>query len=109
MSQTYISAVLRRKVRKLSRGQCEYCLLPEALTFGRHQFDHIIAEKYGGETTIDNLAFSCTPCNRRKGSDIASIDPLSGEVVALFHPRRQSWSEHFQIDAGAIRGLTPSA
>jgi hypothetical protein len=31
----------------------------------------------------------------------------TGRIVPLFHPRRQSWSEHFTIgDDGAVRGLT---
>jgi len=28
-------------------------------------------------------------------TNIAAIDPASGELVALFNPRRQAWGEHF--------------
>jgi hypothetical protein len=45
-------------------------------------------------------------CNRRKGSDIGSLDPVSGTLVPLFHPRIQTWSEHFQLDGVRIIGLT---
>ena len=68
--------------------------------------DHIIAEKHGGETSPDNLALCCTLCNRRKGSDLASVDPQSGEPAMLFHPRKQRWSDHFRFDGPRIEPLT---
>ena len=45
-------------------------------------------------------------CNRFKGSDLASIDPQSGRLVALFHPRRQQWGRHFHVANGVIQPLT---
>jgi len=36
---------------------------------------------------MDNLAFACMLCNQRKGTDIASVDPATGNVISLFHPR----------------------
>jgi hypothetical protein len=67
----------------------------------------VIAEKHGGGTTIDNLALSCLPCNRRKGSDIGAIDPQSGQFVRLFNPRQQQWSDHFELVSARIVGRTP--
>lgn len=55
---------------------------------------------------LDNLALSCTVCNRRKGSDISSIDPETGDLVALFNPRTQQWLEHFNLDGVYLVGLT---
>jgi hypothetical protein len=46
---------------------------------------------------LDNLAFACMLCNQRKGTDIASLDPATGNLVPLFHPRRDQWSDHFRI------------
>ncbi|HKV38303.1 MAG TPA: HNH endonuclease signature motif containing protein [Blastocatellia bacterium] len=89
-----------------ARGLCEYCLLPEDIAFFAHEPDHILARKHGGETRDDNLALSCFDCNRFKGSDIASIDPISGEVVPLFNPRTQQWNDHFENDGGRIVPLT---
>jgi hypothetical protein len=63
-------------------------------------------EKHGGATTVDNLALSCLPCNRRKASDIGAIDPESGQFVRLFNPRQQDWSDHFRFSSPAIVGLT---
>jgi len=69
----------------------------------------VIAVKHGGETTFDNLAFCCTLCNRRKGSDLSSLDPASGQLAPLFHPRRDKWHEHFEQRGGEIIARTASA
>jgi hypothetical protein len=69
------------------------------LTF---EVEHIIAEKHGGDTVFDNLALACPFCNRAKGCDIASIDPLSGTLTPLFNPRTQEWSDHFAFDGAMI-------
>lgn len=104
MSLTYIPQELRRLVSERAAGCCEYCLIPEKAVLFAHQIDHIIAEKHGGLTQADNLALSCAICNKYKGSDIASLD--ENEVVALFHPRRQRWDAHFQLQEAVIVPLT---
>ncbi|GAK58815.1 HNH endonuclease [Candidatus Vecturithrix granuli] len=60
----YISAELRRVVHKRAEGRCEYCLMPEFATFAAHEIDHIIAQKHGGQTTLENLALACILCNK---------------------------------------------
>ncbi|WP_293157669.1 MULTISPECIES: hypothetical protein [unclassified Microcoleus] len=49
---------------------------------------------------------SATPKN--KGSDIASIDPETGEVVRLYNPRKDRWADHFQLqtESGTIEPLS---
>jgi hypothetical protein len=106
MNQARILASLRREVRERAGKRCEYCLLPESQAYFPHEPDHLIALKHGGETTSENLALACFDCNRFKGSDIASIDALTGELVALFNPRTQRWSEHFHLHGGQIVPLT---
>ena len=106
MSPARISPALRREVRERAKGCCEYCLLPEERAFFPHEPDHIIAVKHGGQSIADNLAFACFDCNRFKGSDISSIDPISGELTPLFNPRIQEWSEHFKIEGGRVNPLT---
>ena len=68
------------------KATSEYCLISEAVSFAKHQIDHVIAEKHGGQTVEENLALSCTLCNKYKGSDIASIDNKTGEIFPLFNP-----------------------
>ena len=50
---------------------------------------------------------ACFHCNRFKGPNIAGIDPASGELVRLFHPRTDLWTEHFRFDDARLLGLTP--
>lgn len=100
------SVALRRQVVERAANRCEYCLIHQDLAASTHQVDHIIAAKHGGQMTLENLALSCTVCNRRKGSDIGAIDPDTGLLVSLFHPRTQRWSDHSQLDGTHIVGLT---
>lgn len=106
MSYSYISVELRKQVYERAQGCCEYCLISEQVTLFVHQVDHIIAEKHGGLTAIDNLALACVLCNKYKGSDIASIDGESGDIIRLYHPRRDNWQEHFLLSAANIMPLT---
>ncbi|MFO0343774.1 MAG: HNH endonuclease, partial [Planctomycetota bacterium] len=108
MSQ-YVPLQLRREVRQRAGQNCEYCLLHEDDALLPYEPDHIIAVKHGGATSAGNLAWTCFLCNRAKGSDVASIDPQTGEVVQLYSPRRDVWAEHFSLDdTGAILGQSPS-
>ena len=86
--------------------RCEYCRMPQAHDEAPFEIDHIIAKKHGGLTRDDNLALSCAPCNLHKGSDIASLDPISRKLTPLFHPRRQKWLQHFRWKGATLVGLT---
>ena len=104
---TYIPATLRREIIERAKGRCEYCLLPSNIAFFPHEVDHVIAEKHGGVTEANNLAFACWRCNRHKGSDLSSLDPETKHLTPLFNPRTQSWTEHFAFQGERIIGLTP--
>ena len=106
MNLSRISAALRREVRERAKECCEYCLVAESEVVFPHEPDHLIARKHGGSTVSENLALACFDCNRFKGTDIASVDLVTGEVVSLFNPRTQSWSDHFQLEGGRIVPLT---
>lgn len=107
MSVTYIPVALRRLVEQRANQRCEYCQLPENVAFFPHEVDHVIAEKHGGVTDADNLAFTCWRCNRYKGSDLGSFDPQTGAFSLLFNPRTQQWAEHFAFEGTTLVGLTP--
>jgi hypothetical protein len=72
-----------------------------------HQIDHIVGRQHRGSDEVDNLCLSCIRCNQKKGPNIASIDPETSIVTALYHPRRHSWVEHFAAAEAMIIGLTP--
>lgn len=104
---SYVSAELRRRVINRAGGCCEYCRTNQQDRFIPFEIDHVVAIKHGGETEPENLCLSCNRCNELKGSDIASADPETGKATFLFHPRRQQWHDHFQLDGVLIEPLTP--
>jgi 5-methylcytosine-specific restriction endonuclease McrA len=89
MTSNLISTELRKLVVNRASGRCEYCLIHSCYSIYTHEVDHMIAVKHGGETASENLALSCLSCNRHKGSDFATIDAATGEIIPLFNPRRQ--------------------
>ncbi len=99
--------VLRQFVRTRALEKCEYCRFPEAHAFNPFQVDHIIAEKHGGLLVEINLAWSCFYCNTYKGPNIASWYALRDEVVRLYHPRKDTWRDHFQWHGVVLEGRTP--
>ncbi len=61
----------------------------------------------GGSDDAANLCLCCIRCNLNKGPNIASIDPETDLLVALYHPRYNAWQEHFSVTTdGIINGLT---
>jgi hypothetical protein len=98
---------LEAEVIRRAQGRCEYCHFPESAAELSFHVDHIIAEKHGGPTHSENLAWTCFSCNLRKGPNIAGLDPHTGELTRLFHPRTDQWAEHFEWDGVQLRGKTP--
>jgi hypothetical protein len=99
--------VLRFLVRRRAGDVCEYCRLPQrASPIVHFHVEHIIARQHGGQTELDNLALACSRCNFHKGPNIASLDPDSGQLVPLFHPRRDRWTDHFAWEDTDIVGRT---
>jgi hypothetical protein len=100
---------LERKIRDRANNACEYCLMPQSAFVLTFPIDHIIARQHGGKTRADNLALACLRCNLHKGPNIAGIDPVSKQVVPLYHPRRDRWGDHFRWRGPRLAGLTPVA
>ncbi len=101
-----MDAALERLVRERAGGRCEYCRLPQAGSLVPFEIDHIIARKHRGRTVASNLAVSCVYCNSYKGSNISGLDPMTGRMTRLFHPRRHKWSHHFRYQGGVLLGRT---
>jgi hypothetical protein len=87
--------------------RCEYCKAPEVLFNFPFEVEHISPSSRGGPSTDENLALSCPACNIFKSNNTTAIDPITGEEVRLFHPRRDLWEAHFAIEKDlSIRGNT---
>jgi len=94
-------------VRKRAKDRCEYCGLEQQHSRLAFHVEHIVAKQHGGGESEDNLAFARHRCNLRKGPNLSGIDPETGALVRLFHPRRDLWNEHLQLRSFRIKGLTP--
>jgi len=59
-----------------------------------------------GPNHLDNFAWSCPFCNGFKGSTVSG--KIGGRAYSLFHPRRDTWDEHFVLTDRSllILGLT---
>jgi hypothetical protein len=101
-----MDAQLRQSVRARAAYHCEYCRLPQEFSELRFHIEHVIPRQHGGGDDADNLALACPDCNLRKGPNLTGIDPETGEVVRLFHPRRDVWSDHFAYEGAAVVGAT---
>jgi hypothetical protein len=99
---------IRAAVIARAEGRCEYCQTLLAYTPDPPVVDHIVPITLGGPDTSDNLAACCWGCNSHKSAAMRALDPREGRLVALFHPRRQKWSEHFAWSPDGLRilGLT---
>lgn len=98
---------LRQLVRQRAGGRCEYCGLrqhQEPLPF---HVEHITPCQHGGKDTLENLALACHHCNLRKGPNLSGLDPQTGEMTRLFHPRLDDWKEHFTRRGGEVIGFSP--
>ena len=105
---TYLPESLRLQIETADRQRCCYCLTSEANSGIPMTYDHIQPRSKGGDTSFENICLACRSCNEFKGNLTQAIDPVTAELVPLFHPRRQQWSEHFiwSADGTRIEGLT---
>lgn len=100
---------LRELVVARAGGCCEYCRSQERFATQSFSIEHIIPRSRGGQNLADNLALSCQGCNNHKYNKTQGYDPVTAEMVALFHPRLQNWDEHFiwNDDYTLVLGLSP--
>lgn len=103
MNARYLATAERAAYR------CEYCHAPESVFNFPFEVEHILPQARGGADDRDNLALACRACNLFKSDFETGRDEESQAEVALFHPRRDTWEQHFAVDAenAALVGLTP--
>lgn len=108
MSDKRVTAKQRRSIIERAKGCCEYCLSQVRFATESFSVEHIKPLSRGGKTTLENLALACFGCNGYKHTKIEAADPVSGEIVSLYDPRKQKWHDHFcwNEDYTLIVGLT---
>lgn len=102
----YLSEEMRTSVAERANHCCEYCRLPLRYSLFRFQVDHIVSIKHGGQTILENLALSCGFCNINKGSDLGTFLDSPRHLVPFFHPRFDTWYEHFELEGAVIVAKT---
>ena len=58
----------------------------------------------------DNLALACQSCNNFKYDATRALDPVTGNLAPLFHPRRDAWADHFcwSLNGLELIGISPA-
>ena len=102
-------AILRRSLEGASRGAP--ASLPDAkLSAYDQQRASELAAKVrhdGALTDREAPIFACFYCHSYHAMEPVGIDPQTREMVTLFQPRRQEWSEHFRWQGATLLGRTP--
>jgi len=101
-----MESATRILVRTRARNCCEYCLLPQDGCSLTHHIEHVVPRQHGGTGDPGNPALACHRCNFRKGPNLTGIDPITGEIVPLYDPRRDRWLDHFRFRGPVIEGAT---
>jgi hypothetical protein len=108
MAEPRLHTQQREAVARRAGGCCEYCMSQELYSPDSFSVEHIIPLVKGGTHDLENLAWSCQGCNSRKYVSIEALDPVTGQTVPLYHPRRDRWFGHFawNEDYTLVIGLT---
>jgi len=75
--------------------RCGYCLAHQDYIPWVLEVEHLTPKAKGGSDDESNLWVACHTCNLFKRDQTHAHDPMSGQSVALFNPRRQHWKRHF--------------
>lgn len=108
MPDDRVSEKMRAAVIERARGCCEYCCSQVKFAVQSFSVEHITPRDKGGLSVVENIALSCQGCNNHKYNKTEGIDPVTGLLAPLFHPRQQVWSDHFtwNDDYTLMVGLT---
>ena len=87
-----MDAALQDLVPRRARFRCEYCLLPEALVSTPFQFDHIIAQSHGGQTSSRAIVKFRKLSSRRDTMRIARR--FNAGIMGKNAPRPEGTVEH---------------
>jgi 5-methylcytosine-specific restriction endonuclease McrA len=92
-----VSQSVRRLVADRAGKSCEYCKSQENYAPQPFSVEHIYPQSLGGKSLLDNLALSCQGCNNAKYTKTEARDPVTGQLVPLFHPRHDRWSDRLKL------------
>jgi hypothetical protein len=82
--------------------RCEYCHAPAVAFNFPLEVEHIVPRAAGRDEDPGNLAVACRSCNIFKGAKFVGLDNETSESVPLFHPRKDRWDDHFEVDTDSL-------
>lgn len=102
-----MTEAIKAQVRSRAGQRCEYCQLRQSDSpLAALHIEHVIPKKHGGSDEHSNLALACIDCNLHKGANLSGLDPETGVLTALCHPRQHRWEDHFEWKGIRIAGKT---
>ncbi len=109
MTKQYISQKIREFIAERAHFRREYCQSRADCACESFEAEHAFPESQGGSNKPDNLAFTCRGCNSRKSDRTEALDSFTQQLVPLFHPRKDLWTEHSAWDETYLQviGLSP--
>ena len=78
----------------------------DALQGATFHVEHVVPRSAGGMGAVANLAWACPSCNLHKSDRIEVALDGTPDSVALFNPRENVWTEHFEWDDYSLAGKT---
>ncbi|MDX1520096.1 MAG: HNH endonuclease signature motif containing protein [Anaerolineae bacterium] len=93
---TAVSKALRQKIAETAQFRCGYCLTSQHIVGPLLEIDHIISQAKGGTDAEENLWLACPTCNSHKSDRVTAVDAQTEQMVSIFNPRTEIWSEHFE-------------
>jgi hypothetical protein len=61
-----------------------------------YHVEHIVARQHGRNRRQRKPGFRLLPLQCAQGLNLSGLDPETGALVRLFHPRQDQWDEHFE-------------
>jgi hypothetical protein len=104
-----VNETSKKLVRERAKFLCEYCHSLEEASAALFAIDHIIPQSLPGSSDDpDNLALACQRCNGYRYNFTTGIDPETGDIIPIFNPRKQKWSDYFLWSADGLKiiGIT---
>jgi hypothetical protein len=90
-----VTEAVKARVRQRAGNRCGYCLTQQQYVPLSLELEHIVPKAKGGTDDEDNIWLACRSCNLYKADQTEAVDNETQQLVPLFNPIRQKWTDHF--------------
>lgn len=104
-----ITEAIKVRVRERADNRCGYCLTQQKYVPWSLELEHVIPRAKGGSDDEDNIWLACRSCNLFKADQTEAIDSETQQLVPLFNPIKQNWTDHFRWSDDGLRIIGKSA